>query len=231
MTGTLYRWPSSAAFGRTVPKTKFYEHGNIRTALRQKFVDEIQRITWAYKLADSTIRLKGSSAVPEIQVFAIETKKEDVSDDALTAIDKSVQFPILFEITRGSGGSVRLVAAYKTLGGAMPKLGPYFSTGWLPVDAPRAPLPTALDLPNLYEALIASLLPVATRRGESVSRATDRMEQVRKLEREIAALDKKLRNEPQLNRRIELRRRLVERNAARIQLITPDYELRTPWKD
>ena len=29
----LFRWPLAAAFGRTVPKTKFYEHGNVRTAL------------------------------------------------------------------------------------------------------------------------------------------------------------------------------------------------------
>ena len=31
----LYRWPANAAFGRTVPKAKFYEHGNVRTALRE----------------------------------------------------------------------------------------------------------------------------------------------------------------------------------------------------
>ena len=54
----LFRWPPNAAFGRTVPKTKFYEHGNVRTAMREKFVDDVQRITWAYKLADDTIRLR-----------------------------------------------------------------------------------------------------------------------------------------------------------------------------
>jgi hypothetical protein len=212
----LYRWPASAAFGRTVPKSKFYEHGNVRTALREKFVDDVQRITWAYKLADSTIRLRGTAAVPEIQIFTVETKGEDVSDDVLTAIDKSVHFPILFEVVRVSG--VRLAAAHKTLGGGTPKLGPYFSTEWLPVDAPRAPLPTALDLASLYEALLGSLLPAAPRRGESVSRATDRLVQVRRLEREVTALEKKLRTEPQLNRKLELRRQIKESAAALAEL-------------
>lgn len=221
MTSTLYRWPASAAFGRTVPKTKFYEQGGVRTALREKFVDDIQRVTWAYKLADSTIQLRGTTAVPEIQVFTVETKTEDVSDDVLTAIDKSVHFPILFEVVRSIGGHVRLVAAHKTLGGRVPKLGPYFSTEWRSADSPRAPLPVALDLPNLYEALLASLLPVATRPGESVSHVTDRMEQARKLEREIAALERKLRTEPQLNRKVELRRQLKERNAAHAELTDP----------
>lgn len=211
-TPLLFRWPLNAAFGRTVPKTKFYEHGNIRTALREKFVDNIQRITWAYKLAEPTIRLKGTEAVPEIQVFAVETKGSDVPDDVLAAIDKSVHFPLLFEISKGE--EVRTAAAQKTLGGSIPKVGTYFTTGWLPITGERQPLPAAIDLPALYESLLASLLPVATRRGESVSDATGRMDRARKLEREIAALERKLRNEPQLNRKVELRKALKEHQAA-----------------
>lgn len=212
MNDVLYRWPQSAAFGRTVPKTKFYEHGNVRTALREKFIEDVQRITWAYKLAESTIRLKGTDAVPEIQVFAVETKGSDIPDDVLAAIDKSVHFPMLFEVSRGN--EVRMVAAHKTLGGATPKVGSYFTTPWLPYDAARAPLPTAIDLPALYEAMLSSLLPVVTRRGESLSKAADRMDKAKKLEREIAALERKLRAEPQLNRKIELRRALKDRQAA-----------------
>jgi hypothetical protein len=217
--GVLYRWPSNAAFGRTVPKTKFYQHGNVRTSLREKFVEDIQRITWAYKLADATIRLQGTTAVPEIQVFTIETKGEDVGDDVLTAIDRSVHFPVVFEVAGGE--RVRTVAAHKTLGGTTPKLGPYFTTEWLPTDAPRRPLPTALDLPSLYEVLLASLLPMPTRVGETVSDATERMERASKLRREIAALEKELRTEPQFNRKIELRRQIKERTYVLTELTDP----------
>lgn len=212
----LYRWPANAAFGRSVPKTKFYEHGNVRTALREKFVDDIQRITWAYKLADDTIRLHGTTTVPEIQVFTVETKGADVSDEVLAAIDKTVHFPIVFEIA--STGRVRMAAAQKTLDGKTPRIATYFTTDWQPADAPRQPLPTALDLASLYEALLVPLLPVTTRVGETVSEATDRLGRARKLQREIAALEKKLRTEPQLNRKIELRRQLKEREAALVEL-------------
>mgnify|MGYP001562203172 CR=1 FL=1 len=212
----LYRWPANAAFGGSVPKTKFYEHGNVRTALREKFVDDIQRITWAYKLADDTIRLRGTTAVPEIQVFKIETKGADVSDEVLAVIDKTVHFPIVFEIA--STERIRMAAAQKTLDGKTPRIATYFTTDWQPADAPRRPLPTALDLASLYEALLASLLPVTTRVGETVSEATDRLDRARKLRREIAALEKKLRTEPQLNRKIELRRQLKEREAALVEL-------------
>ncbi len=215
----LFRWPAKAAFGRTVPKTKFYEHGNVRTALREKFVDDIQRITWAYKLADSTIRLRGTAAVPEIQVFTVETKGEDVSDDVLTAIDKTVHFPIIFEVA--STNRVRTVAAQKTLDGKTPTMGAYFTTEWQPADAPRRPLPTALDLPSLYDAILTALLPVEVRAGETASEATDRLARARKLQREIAALEKKLRSEPQLNRKIAIRRQIKERTAVLTELTDP----------
>lgn len=215
----LYRWPSNAAFGRTVPKTKFYDHGNFRPGLRQRFVEELQRITWTYKLAEDTIHLRGTTAVPEIQVFTVETKGDDASDDVLAAIDRSVHFPIIFEVSNGE--HVRTVATLKTLGGTSPKVGAYFTTGWQAVDAPRRPLPTALDLPSLYEALLVSLLPTKAHAGETVSDATDRMNQARKLQREMFALEKKLRTEPQLNRKIELRRQLREREAALSELTDP----------
>lgn len=208
----LFNWPPSAAFGRSVPKNKFYEHGTVRTALREKFVHNVQRITWAYKLADDTIHLRGTSAVPEIQVFTIESKGEDIPDDVLNAIDKTVHFPIIFEIA--SGHRVRTVAAQKSLHGKTPTVGPYFTTSWQPADIVRRPLPTALDLPNLYQAILSSLLPVDLRAGETVSQATDRLDRARKLQRQIAAIEKKLRAEPQLNRKMELRTQIKERTAA-----------------
>jgi uncharacterized protein DUF4391 len=214
--GVLYHWPASAAFGRIVPKTKFYEHGKVRAALRDRFISDIQRITWAYKLADTTIPLRGTPKVPEIQIFAIETKDDDVANDVLAAIDRSVHFPIVFEVT--DGDRVRTVAARKILGGNVPRLGPYFTTEWLPTAAQRQPLPTTLDLASLYEAILASLLPIRPRAGESVSDATDRMESARKLRREIASLEKKMRAEPQLNRKIERRRQVRERAEALTEL-------------
>ncbi|WP_337059760.1 DUF4391 domain-containing protein [Kineococcus sp. G2] len=215
----LYRWPPNAAFGRTVPKTKFYEHGNVGAALREKFVNDVQRIIWGYKLGDDTVRLRGTTAVPEIQVFTVETKGVDVSDDVLAAIDRTVHFPIVFEVT--GGDKVRTVAAQKTFGGKTPAVGAYYSAGWLSADAERQPLPTALDLPGLYEAILSALLPMDKRAGETVPEAIDRLDRARRLQREIAALERKLRTEPQLNRKIEYRRQISERTAVLTELTNP----------
>ncbi len=213
MVDLLYKWPVAAKFGSRVPKEKFYDYGNVSTAVREKFVSEVQRITWAYKLAESTINLPGSTSVPEIQVFCIETKTGDVADQVLAAIDKAIQYPIIFEITRTTAGEpqVRMVAAHKHLASGSPKLSAYYSTDWLRADAERHPLPTAISLSALYAATLEPLTPVMVRPGEEMSEVADRLAAVRKLEREIAALERKLRTEPQLNRKIELRRSLKTR--------------------
>ncbi|TQO18857.1 uncharacterized protein DUF4391 [Rhodoglobus vestalii] len=213
MVDPLYKWPLAAKFGSRLPKEKIYEHGNVSTAVREKFVSQVQRITWAYKLAESTVNLPGSAGVREIQVFRIDSKTGDVSDQVLSAIDNAIQSPIIFEITRAvsSGTQVRMAAAPKQLGSGHLKLGAYYSTGWLPADAPRRPLPTAISLPRLYAAIFEMLTLVVVRHGEDMSEIVDRLAIVRKLEREISALERKLRTEPQLNRKIELRRILKTR--------------------
>lgn len=198
----LYRWPDSARYGKMVPKNKFYEQGKVNSVLRERFVAEVQRITWAYKLAENTINLPGSAAVPEIQVFEIEAKGNDVSDVVLATIDKAVKTPIIFELSRS--GEVRLAAAHK----ATARPGAYFTTPWLPAETDRAPLPSAINISSLYSAMLTPLVPVAAQAGEDVAAIAERIEAVRKLEREIAALERQLRNEPQLNRKVELRRTL-----------------------
>lgn len=220
MTALLYRWPPAAKFGRAVPKTKFYEYAAIAATVKDRFVSDVRKITWAYKLAESTINLPGSVEVPEVQVFEIESKTDDVAEGVLAAIDKAVRTPIIFEISRGDGGvgTIRMVAAHKQLGTGAPKLGPYFSTDWQPASSERSTLPTAIDLRSLYTALLQPLTPIASRPGEKVSDVVGRLTAVRALEREVAALERKLRNEPQLNRKVELRRTLRAKQSDLAQL-------------
>lgn len=215
MTGLLYRWPQVARFGRNIPKAKFYEHAAVPATVREKFVAEVQRITWAYKLAETTINLPGTTVVPEIQVFEIDAKGSALSEAVLVAIDKAVKTPIIFEITRRDGPErhTRMAATHKLLGSGAPKLGAYYTSEWYPDDADRQPLPTAINLALLYTALLEPLTPLAALPGEEVPEVAARLAAVRKLEREVATLERKIRTEPQFNRKVELRRALKTKQA------------------
>lgn len=215
MTDVLYDWPASAKFGARVPKERFYERTASRSALREKFVSEVNRISWAYKLAVETINLPGSPEVPEIEILQLDAKSGDISAQVLASIDRAIPNPVIFEIHRQdrNGPDVRMAAAHKPAGSSAPKASAYFSTGWMPADAPRAPLPTAITMAALYSALIAPLMPIAVRPGENPADISERLDRVRRLEREMSALERKLRAEPQLNRKVHLRRELKAKQA------------------
>src|SRR5699024_1403269 len=85
MSDVLFRWPTASALGSRVAKERFYEQGTVSAAVREKFISEVERITWAHKLAENTVNLPGNVSVPEIQIFQIEIKGHDLSDHVLAA--------------------------------------------------------------------------------------------------------------------------------------------------
>lgn len=201
MTNVLYRWPEAAKFGRPVTKTKLYQHGAVSSKAKKRLIAEVEEITWAYKLAESTINLPGSSEVPEIQVLVIHAKANDVDDVVLATIDKAIKQPVIFEIATEQGTRMTATVKAGTLSGR------YYTTEWMPADR-RFPLPPSITLSNLYAALLEPLLPIRIRSGEGLSDLAARLPAAARLAREIATLERKLRTEPQLNRKVELRRTL-----------------------
>ena len=161
---TLFAWPKQAAFGRVVPKSKIYEHATVSTALKERFVQQVEQINWAYKLAPETVNLPATPAVAEIQVFRLNLKGASLDQDVLKAIDRAIPFPLFFELVQG--GRAKLVAAYKrpaqnpgsTADISHWVLSSYFETDWQLESSPRPPLPVALDMAGLYEQLLSPLV-------------------------------------------------------------------------
>ncbi|PHR02209.1 MAG: methyl-accepting chemotaxis protein [Halomonas sp.] len=207
---TLYAWPKQAAFGRVVPKSKIYEHATASAALRERFVQQVEQINWAYKLAPETVNLPATPAVAEIQVFRISLKGASLDHEVLKAIDRAIPFPLIFELVQG--GRIKLVAAYKRPA-QNPKsaadssrwvMGSYFETDWQPESSPRQPLPVALNLGVLYEKLMYHLSPLIPRPQEPLADLLERGEQVQARQREIDRITSQLKREKQFNRKVEL---------------------------
>lgn len=212
MASSLYDWPAGGRVDRVISKERLYAEAGVTTRLKQEFIEVVQRIRWAYKIGEESVRLKAVASVQEFQVFEVELKGSEAPDAVLKAIDKAIPSPVVFELTR-LNGEVQVAAARKEPGLRGPKLSSHFRSAWLQSDSPRADLPPALDLRGLYETILASLLPVSRRPDEALSEVIDRLAQVSRLEREIGALSRRLRTEPQVNRKVEIRRSLRAKEA------------------
>lgn len=218
----LIKWPEAAKVDRIIPKERLYAEASASAALKQRFVDDVQRVRWAYKLGEESLRLAPGETVTEIQVFVVDLKGSSLDNSVLTSIDKAIPSQIIFELRREDGlwTEQAMAAAFKRAGGKTKGTG-YFRTGWLGSDQPRIPLPAALDMDGLYSQLLGRLLPHPIRPVEELSDALDRMGRIRWLAREITRLEKKLHTDPQLNRKVELRRQIKERAAVLTELTDP----------
>jgi hypothetical protein len=186
------------------------------------FAAEVEQIAWAYKLAPETLNLPARPGVPEIQVFRIALKSGDISEPVLRTIDKAIPLPIIFELT--FSGRTKSTAAYKRpseADSAKWVVGDYFATDWLPSDAPRDPLPVALDLAKLYEQILRRHVPIPARTGESLQDHTGRVNAIRVKERERGRLELRMQREKQFNRKVELNRQLRELSADLERLNSP----------
>ncbi|PLX67259.1 MAG: DUF4391 domain-containing protein [Azoarcus sp.] len=198
-------YPKQAAFGRTLPKNKIYEHSGANTRLKDLFVEQVDQIVWQYKLAPETINLPAKPSVPELQIFAIQLKTAELNLDVLRCIDGAVQFPIIFELS--FDGRTQVIAAYKRPNESDASrwvLSDYFSTPWLPNDIERAAMPLALDLGGLYEQALHRLIPTPARPQESLADLVARVEQVAAKQREIEKAASRLAKEKQFNRKVEI---------------------------
>lgn len=200
-----YDYPRAARFGRIVPKSKIYDAARVGGKVRQLFVDQVDQISWSYKLAPETINLGATPSVPEIQIFSVRLRGANIDHDVLHAIDKAIAFPILFELTKIT--ERKLIAAFKRPSEADSEkwvVSEYFEADWEPVDNPRRRLPRVLDLGALYDRVLSELMPMPPKKGEKLPQRVARIETIRAKERDIGRIKMRLAREKQFNKKVAI---------------------------
>ena len=221
MIPALFDFPPQAKAGRVLPKSKIYQHGRVSAALRERFVRQVEQITWQYKLAPETINLPARAGIEEIEIFDVALKTDVLDEDVLRAIDRAIPLPIVFQLQHGQ--RTRMAAAYKRPSAAEAGkwvIDSYFASAWQSATAERRALPIALDLHSLYEQLLRSLLPQAARPGESLAEQVERLTRLRIRQNEYSKLEARLHKEKQFNRKVALNAQLRELKTAIDQLAT-----------
>ena len=201
----LIAFPKQAAFGRVLPKNKIYEHSGANTRVKDLFVKQVEQIVWQYKLAPETLHLPARPGVPEIQIFSIQLKTQELDGDVLRCIDGAIPFPIVFELT--FDGRTQVTAAYKRPNESDASrwvLSDYFATDWLPGDCERTAMPVALHLGGLYKQLLHRLIPLSPRPQETLAALVARVEQAQAKQRELDKTTARLAKEKQFNRKVEI---------------------------
>ena len=209
------QFPKATEFNKRIPKEKFYENLNVSPALKKSFVDQIKVIYWRNKIAATTTNLADGSTVTEIEVFEIRLKASTLDEDVLHRIDTEIPYHILFLLE--FGGKYQAWIGYKEAaasGNNAFKVTGYYHTEWMSAD--ELPLRIeGLNLDTAYESFVRQIAgeKLASVSEESLKDAVQRDEQKKKLQKQIDALQAKIRKEKQLNRQMEMNAQIKELRA------------------
>ena len=211
----LFAYPDRAKFDKMVSKTKIFSYEKVSPRIRDLFSEQVEKVRWTYKLAPETTNLKSSSNVREVQIFQIQIKVDELSDEILAIIDKAIPFPILFEIVRGDE---IWAAATPKFHGQKPSRSYYYSSKEQQGDI-RQTIPVVTNLEGLYIQLLRSLMPYTAREGEGLFELHARISEIKKVEKSCESLRVKIGKERQFNLRVALNDALKAKRAELNELI------------
>lgn len=199
-------FPKPTEFNKRIPKQKFYENIDITPALKRVFVEQIRLIYWRNKLAASTLNLAVGEAVTEVEVFEVRLNTSQLDEAVLRQIDKEIPYHILFILT--CEGKAQAWIGYKEAaasGSNAFKVSRYYHTEWLPENELQFHV-EGLSMDAVYENIVRQIAGdmLQGKAGESLQASVERDEKRRQLEKQISALESKMRREKQLNRRMEI---------------------------
>ena len=199
-------FPVSTEFNKRIPKQKFYDNLDVSPTLRRVFVDQIRLVYWRNKLAASTLNIAAGEVVSEVEVFEVRLNEPKLDEAVLKQIDKEIPYHILFILS--CDGKAQAWIGYKEAaasGSNAFKVNRYYHTDWMPEDELQLRI-DGLNMDTVYESLVRQIAgdKLQAESGESLKESVERDEKKKQLEKQIAALEGKMRSEKQLNRQMEI---------------------------
>ncbi|PZC51889.1 MULTISPECIES: DUF4391 domain-containing protein [unclassified Mesotoga] len=203
-------FPPSTVFNKWVPKKKFYENLSISSRIEKQFVTEIESVYWTHKLSPETLNVSPGTRVTEIEVFEVNLKEQQVSDNLIATIDREIPYHLVFVLRYE--GRAQLMISYKEESKSREdkfKVDSYYRTDW--IDYEKLPLNIeGLDLDRIYENFISQIAgdDLNLEKAEDIRDAVMIAKEIGSLEAYITKLENRIRKEKQFNLKVKFNQEL-----------------------
>lgn len=91
--------PSTTEVGRRIPKEAFYGRLKVSAALRQSFIDDVERFVIANTIKTSTTGIPDGESVHEVLVVEVALKARRVPEEVLALVAQANPHKLLFACT------------------------------------------------------------------------------------------------------------------------------------
>ena len=198
--------PDKVKVNRIVPKNAFDSFTNSKQ--KQLFTDLIKRITWSYKLSETTTNLPAKE-VKEIQIFYVELKQKEKVQAILDIIDKSIPYPIIFLVNHEEDYYFSTSTKHPhPINENISVIDWIFNSEWMQEEEMKTfSLPLKKSLDNVYEGFCYQL--AGENKSSSLAELVEHQEKQATLEAAIDQLQKKIKSsKTQFKEKVELNQEL-----------------------
>lgn len=197
-------FPLSTIVDSVVPKTKFYHFMEVNPRMKVRFVNDVESIRWLYKLSPDTLNVTASDDMVEIEVFVATLKNADCPTDLFTFIDTHMPRHLVF-ILQYEGNSMLLInyKQWKDNSHTAFKITQMFASPWVPDSSLQLTI-DGLSLPRIYDNFVAQISGIGDHQAGSMEDIVILQQQIAKAEKELQTIEKRMRNEPQLDLQMQI---------------------------
>ena len=186
--------PKKCYVNKFLPKKLFYEKIAISPSVKEEFTNQVDRITWLYKISPDTIGISKTDNVEEIEVFQLDLKEKMIPKNVIKVITKGIPYKILFVIKFNDDFCYSV------------KVDDIFTTEW---NDNINFVFNAINLEIVYENIVKSILKEESN-NKKIDEIIDNRAYKADLEKRINQLKQKIKNEKQFNKKVELNKQLNE---------------------
>ena len=190
----MFNLPKSCEVNRFIPKKTFYEKIGVSAAIKDEFVNLVDKIVWKYKLSEDTLGINKTEKIEEIQIFEMNLKEKKLPKNIIKVITKAIPYKILFVIHYNEDICYSIKADDS-----------YFTKWNEKVDISF----TGLSLETIYENIVKSIIKETETKKDFDTLLEDKSRET-ELSKKLEQLRSKLRQEKQFNKKVELNQQIKE---------------------
>lgn len=180
--------PDRCKVNKFIPKKIFYEKIGVSTSIKDDFINNIDKITWLYKLSEDTLGISKSPDVEEIQIFEIILKEKVLPKNIIKIISKAIPYKILFVLKYDKDYCYSI------------KVDNIYFTEWNEDIEFNI---NGLTLETIYENLVKSIIK-ENNNTNTFDDIIENKSKVDELTKKIEQLTNKVNNEKQFNKKVGL---------------------------
>ena len=204
----LLNYHKDVIVDRVVPKTMFYSFMEVNPRMKVRFVNDVEKITWLYKLSANTLNVTSSDDLVEIDVFVATLKQQDCPTDLFTFIDTNMPHHIVFILEYDN--SYMILLNYKDWADNTHtkfKITKSFASLWM--DDNRLSLEIqGQSLSRVYENFVSQVSGIGEHKAGAMAEIVDLKKRIAAMEAELQNLQKKMRKEPQYDKQVKMNKQV-----------------------